>query len=317
MILVWSERPDLLAELLGEARRLAVQTGTTVGAVSFNHVGDDELASLAASGADSVYVVEGSDASPDSLVGGLVATTEQMHPHVVLIGATKLGLDVAPRVVERTAAGYGAWAVSCELDEDAGEVSATCMIYAGAGLATYRFAAVPTVLTCAPGTFSAKQAAGRSATCQTLELPDLVSPTTVVERRPKVLDSDRLTTTKTVVDVGQGVRDERGIETCRALAVTLEAQLGCSRPIATTREWFAEWLGLSGAKIKPELCLTVGISGAIQHMIGIRNARVIAAINNDENAAIFLQADVGVVADLYEFLPVLIERMEARDVHPA
>jgi electron transfer flavoprotein alpha subunit len=78
----------------------------------------------------------------------------------------------------------------------------------------------------------------------------------------------------------------------------------------------AEWLGLSGAKIKPELCLTVGISGAIQHVIGIRDSRVVAAVNNDEDAAIFTQADIGVVADLYEFLPVLIERLRARGARP-
>ena len=78
-----------------------------------------------------------------------------------------------------------------------------------------------------------------------------------------------------------------------------------------------DWLGLSGAKIKPELCLTIGISGAVQHVIGIRDSRVIAAVNNDENAAIFSQVDVGVVADLYEFLPVLIERMKARGARPS
>jgi electron transfer flavoprotein alpha subunit len=78
-----------------------------------------------------------------------------------------------------------------------------------------------------------------------------------------------------------------------------------------------EWLGLSGAKVKPELCLTIGVSGAIQHVVGIRDSRVIAAVNNDENAAIFTQADLGVVADLNEFVPVLIERLQARRMRPA
>jgi electron transfer flavoprotein alpha subunit len=77
-----------------------------------------------------------------------------------------------------------------------------------------------------------------------------------------------------------------------------------------------EWLGLSGAKVKPEFCLTVGISGAIQHIVGIRGSRVIAAVNNDETAAIFTQTDIGVVADLRAFLPVFFERLKARGAHP-
>ena len=90
-----------------------------------------------------------------------------------------------------------------------------------------------------------------------------------------------------------------------------------SRPVSSDRDWLPEWLGLSGAKIKPELCLTLGISGAIQHIVGIRDSRVIAAVNNDEDAAIFTQADIGIVADLYEFLPALMERFKARGIRPA
>ena len=101
------------------------------------------------------------------------------------------------------------------------------------------------------------------------------------------------------------------------MADLLDGQLACSRPIASDRDWFPEWLGLSGAKIKPELCLTVGVSGAIQHIVGIRDSRIIAAVNNDEGAAIFAQADYGVVADLYEFVPALIERIKARGIRPA
>jgi len=96
----------------------------------------------------------------------------------------------------------------------------------------------------------------------------------------------------------------------------LDGQLACSRPIASDRDWFPEWLGLSGAKIKPELCLTVGVSGAIQHIVGIRDSHLIAAVNTDEGAAIFSQADYGVVADLYEFIPALMERIKARSIHP-
>jgi electron transfer flavoprotein alpha subunit len=116
--------------------------------------------------------------------------------------------------------------------------------------------------------------------------------------------------------VGRGVKKIEDLEMLNVLANLLGGQLSCSRPVSSDRDWFPEWLGLSGAKVKPELCLTIGVSGAIQHVVGIRDSRVIACVNNDENAAIFAQADLGVVADLDEFLPVLVQRLQERDAHP-
>jgi electron transfer flavoprotein alpha subunit len=73
-------------------------------------------------------------------------------------------------------------------------------------------------------------------------------------------------------------------------------------------------LGLSGLKLSPDLCITLGVSGSIQHMIGIRDSHLIVAVNNDEGAGIFSQADYGVKADLYEFVPVFIAALKARSV---
>jgi electron transfer flavoprotein alpha subunit len=140
---------------------------------------------------------------------------------------------------------------------------------------------------------------------------------TIQEYKPKPASGARLEEARLVVDVGQGVKQRDDLQMIQALADFLDGQIACSRPIASDRDWFPEWLGLSGAKIKPELCLTVGVSGAIQHIVGIRDSRLIAAVNNDEGAAIFAQADYGVVADLYEFLPALMDRMKARGIRPA
>jgi len=118
-----------------------------------------------------------------------------------------------------------------------------------------------------------------------------------------VVTNQSLETALAVVDVGQGFRQREDLALASSLAEVLGAQLGCSRPMAADRDWFPEWLGLSGRKVTPRLVVTLGIAGAVQHMVGIREARVIAAVNIDENAGIFSQADVGVVADLYEFVP--------------
>jgi electron transfer flavoprotein alpha subunit len=127
----------------------------------------------------------------------------------------------------------------------------------------------------------------------------------------------RLEEAKTVVDVGQGVKAKEDLALIETMAALLDGQLACSRPVASDRDWFPEWLGLSGKKVAPELCLTVGVSGAIQHIVGIRDAHRIVAVNNDEGAGIFSQADYGIVADLYEFLPALQARLKARGARPA
>jgi electron transfer flavoprotein alpha subunit len=138
----------------------------------------------------------------------------------------------------------------------------------------------------------------------------------VVRSEARPASSEDLEHSRAVVDCGKGVATLDDLERARKLAALLGGQTACSRPLASERDWFPDWLGLSGMRIRPELCLTVGISGSVQHLIGIRDARVIAAVNSDEDAAIFSQADLGVVADLREFLPALIERLEARRVRP-
>jgi electron transfer flavoprotein alpha subunit len=117
-----------------------------------------------------------------------------------------------------------------------------------------------------------------------------------------------------IVDVGQGMRSREDLALAEELARLLNGQVACSRPISSERDWFPEWLGLSGLKLAPDLCITLGISGSIQHMIGIRDSKLIVAINTDENAGIFAQSDYGVQADLYQFVPALTAAIKARAI---
>jgi electron transfer flavoprotein alpha subunit len=315
-ILVWSDQPALVRELTSEARRLADTAGWRVVVCSVGHVGADDGAALASVGADVVYSIETDTPTAETCVEALAATTVRGDAGMVLVGATKLGMEVAPRLAERSGASYAAWAVGIAVDAH-DVATARCMLYAGTGLATYRLKPGLSILTVASGVFDAEEVSGRSARVESLTMPGVESSVRVLGDQLKPLGSGRLEEASSVVDVGQGVRHVEDLEMTRLVAGLLEAQVACSRPVASNHDWFPEWLGLSGTKVKPELCLTVGISGAIQHIVGIRDARVIAAVNNDENAAIFLQADVGVVADLHEFLPVLSEHLIARGIHPA
>jgi electron transfer flavoprotein alpha subunit len=309
-ILVFSEKPALLQELLSEALRQAAPLGWGVASVQ---LGKDTFASQ---GETVIYQADVDVRDPELVTAALSEAVRQAQPALFLVGATKLGLEVAPRIAERTEAGYAAWVVELEVNAETKNTTAQSMLYTGTGVATYHFKPGPVVLTVSGGAFEANTAEEKSAEIVSLDV-QAASKMTVLEYKPKTSSGARLEEAKMIVDVGQGVKQREDLALVQELAGLLDGQLGCSRPIASDRDWFPEWLGLSGAKIKPELCLTVGVSGAIQHIVGIRDSRLIAAVNNDEGAAIFAQADYGVVADLYEFLPALVERLKARSIRPA
>jgi electron transfer flavoprotein alpha subunit len=254
--------------------------------------------------------------NPEICLEALSAIMKEAQPAVVLIGGTKLGLEIAPRLAERFQAGYAAWMVDFEIEPQTSTVTSRCMLYSGTGVATYRFKPQTVVMSAAPGVFEPVERPGKTAQVIPVPLPAAAPRLAILESRPKALSGARLEDASVVVDVGQGVKKPEDLEMIRALADLLDGQIGCSRPVASDRDWFPEWLGLSGKKISPELCLTVGISGSIQHLVGIRDSRLITAVNNDEGAPIFAQADYGVLADLYAFLPVLMDRIKARGIQP-
>ena len=110
-----------------------------------------------------------------------------------------------------------------------------------------------------------------------------------------------------LVAVGRGFRKQEDLKLAQDLAAALKAELACSRPIAEEEHWLPidHYVGISGNTVKAELYLAVGISGQVQHMVGARESKVIAAVNSDEHAPIFESADYGIIGDLYEVLPLL------------
>ncbi|MBT4291080.1 electron transfer flavoprotein subunit alpha/FixB family protein, partial [bacterium] len=189
-----------------------------------------------------------------------------------------------------------------------------CMIYSGIGVNTYRLQTKPAMVTVSGGVFEAIEASGKTAEVVPVSVDIQAPKLTVIEEKGKRAVGKRLEDAPVIVDVGQGFKEREDVGMADELAELLSGQVSCSRPISSERDWFPEWIGLSGAQLSPDLCFTVGTSGAIQHMIGIRNSNIIVAVNNDEYAGSHYQADYGVVADLYEFLPALIEAIKKRSV---
>ena len=136
----------------------------------------------------------------------------------------------------------------------------------------------------------------------------------VVERRQKSVGTVNLEEAEIIVGVGRGFRSKEDLGMAFELAELLGGQVGCTRPIAADLKWLGEdhWIGISGKRVSPKLYIAIGISGSPQHMSGVQGAKVIVAINKDKSAPIFRQADYGVVADLYKFVPILIDRLKKR-----
>jgi len=134
------------------------------------------------------------------------------------------------------------------------------------------------------------------------------------EIKPKMLSGINLEEAEIIVGVGRGFKKKEDLQLAFQLAELLGAQVGASRPIAADYKWLPEdaWIGISGKRVSPKLYIAIGISGAPQHMAGVMNSKIIVAINKDKTAPVFKQADYGVVADLYQFLPVLIKKLQSR-----
>jgi electron transfer flavoprotein alpha subunit len=314
-ILVYSEKDSLRRELLGVASQKAAALGWQIAVAVVE--GDPANASLGDAGADLVYPIQAAATeSPECLVHSLKEIARQVQPALILIGATKLGMEAAAFLIEGLDAAYAPWAVGFEIDPITSALSADCMLYAGSGLAKYQFTPGLVVLTAAAGVFSPVQGAAKAGKLVQMALTEPQTRVEIVSSRAKASGSSSLEDAQIVLDVGQGIKQREDLAMVEALAGLLDGQLACTRPVSSDRDWFPDWLGLSGKKVKPDFCFCVGISGAIQHIVGIRDSRVIAAVNNDEGAAIFTQADYSVVADLYEFLPALAERIRVRGIRP-
>jgi len=313
-ILVFSDNPSLSLELLGKANELAEPNSALVATL----LGDeDDIKLMSEYGADVIYKFHGDKHNPEYMIAVLLKVIQEANPSMILIGATKLGMEVSPRISERLDYGYAPWVMDFGYDPATMQITANCMIFTGTGMETYLFKSGPVVLTAAPGIFSAQTTSHKTPNIVELSIEANNPNFNVMGYSQKPARSSHLENAKVVVDVGQGIRKREDLTMIQTLADLLDGQLGCSRPISSDRDWFPEWIGLSGAKIKPQLCLTVGISGAIQHVIGIRESNIIVSINNDENAPIFNYADYGIIYDLYEFIPILIEKIKERQLKPS
>jgi electron transfer flavoprotein alpha subunit len=202
-----------------------------------------------------------------------------------------------------------------------GQLVATRYALGGNTISTQVIQSTPTsggdlqVIAVMPQTFEARLLGVRNeGQVIEVELKLALSPVKTVERRAKLAGSVNVESAQVLVCIGRGVGAQQDLDMIQALADALGGVVCCTRPISHDRQWLPEdqMVGISGKMSSPRLYLGIGVSGQIQHAVGVMGSKVTVAINSDKNAPIFKLADYGVVGDLYQVVPRLIERLKAR-----
>lgn len=294
-------------EVVWAARVLADAMGGTVGALVLGGQGVDAAgAKLGECGADRVLVAE--DASfvkyaPCGYAATAAAVAKAGSYGVVLVAATAAGRDLAPRIAARLDAPLATDATGVSFADS--KVTASRPVYAGRAIQQLRFDAPVAVISVRPNTF-APGSAGKAGTVSKVAA---VTAARVVVREVKAAEQGKLDVAEAsvVVSGGRGLRGPEHFALIENLAKAFGgAAVGASRAVVDAG-WrpHAEQVGQTGKTVSPQLYIAVGISGAIQHLAGMRTAKVIVAINKDKDAPIFQVADYGIVGDLFEIVPRL------------
>lgn len=312
-IWVFSEKEPLLAELAAGGRSLAQITGGKVVALV---LGPRTLAeSMLSRGADRVLWL-GEPAEGvlvDDYVPTLSGLLEQGQPYALLAGATRRGRAVAGRLAARC--GGTVLTDVLEFTFEGQELRARHMIFGGGAVRVERPLSQPVIATVGPGVLEATPAVpgGQGEITEVPFIPPTVKMT-LRERKPRPSASVNLNAARRVVCAGRGVARREDLELVGELARALGAELACTRPLAEGLDWLPRerYIGISGAMIKPDLYLGVGVSGQAQHVIGMNDSRLVVAINKDQNAPIFSHADYAITADLYAVVPAILQALKQR-----
>jgi electron transfer flavoprotein alpha subunit len=309
---VFSENADLTLEMLGKGREIADKVGAELAAVVIGSNAADRANELVKYGADKVYLVDNAvfgRFQAEAYLSVLHNLVVNYKPETVLIGSTKNGKPLAARLATRLEVGCVPDCSRLGVDEK-GRLVGERITYGGNAVAKLTFKTKPQIVTVPNRAFEKPQPKERSGQVVKLDVKAEQAKTEVVETKPLETSSVRIEEAEAIVSCGRGLEKKEDRVLLDELAAVLCGQVGCSRPLAEDRKWFSEWVGLSGHKVKPKLYIACGISGVIQHVAGIRDAKVVVAINKDEQAPIFEVADYGVVGNLYEILPALKEALK-------
>ena len=310
---VFSEKPSLFAELLANALQLAKAEGASVSALV---IGDKTAINTAfAQGAQKVYALgeKSADTLLDDFVPTITALAKSRQPALIIIGATRQGKAIAGRL--SAALDVSAITDAKYFNQTSGAIEITHLVFGGGAIRIEKANTATMIMT--QGASIVEALPANPGASGEVELVAFVAPAwkaTIVERKQKPPASVNLAVAKKIVCAGRGIAKKEDLSIVFELAKVLEGEVAATRPLTEGLDWLPRerYIGVSGATVKPDLYLSMGVSGQAQHTVGITDSRVIVAIDKDKEAPIFPQADYCIVGDLYQIVPALITALKAR-----
>ena len=321
-VLVFAERREgalkrAALQALSAARSAAETLGGNVVVLALGSGAGEHAAELGKHGADRLLVAEAAWLdmyAPEAYAATLAAAAGDTEAGLILVPATSMGKDLAPRVAAILKTGMFSDVTGLEAKAD-GTMRCTRPVFSGKAMATVAMpTARPCVASLRPNVFPVKETGGGEAAITALEPgigEDKVRVRAVRLEKPGEVELD-VAEASVIVSGGRGIKDTENFKLIRELAEPLGAAVGASRAVVDAG-WIAHshQVGQTGKVVSPNLYIACGISGAIQHLAGMSSSKVIVAINKDPEAPIFKVADYGIVGDLFEVVPKLTEALKA------
>ena len=310
----------VVSELANEGRKLTSKlSGAKLSAVIINDLTDYTKINiqLAQSGFDKVYMIKNLNYkiySTELYTNALCELIKDVNPQIVLFGATRTGRDLAPRVSARLNLGLTADCTALDINEN-GLLAATRPTFGGQLMATILSKSQTQMATVRPNVFKNNI----NFNNKVIEVEEKFYNMTHAIGNTEILNfirfsqsnSENISDAEIIVAGGRGMKNNEGFGLLKELADLIGGKVGASRGAVDMRiADSAIQIGQTGKTVTPKLYIACGISGAIQHIVGMNSSQKIIAINSDKNAPIFKNADYGIVGDVFEVIPKLIEKLK-------
>jgi electron transfer flavoprotein alpha subunit len=308
------------SEIIAAARQLADDLGASVACGLLGYRLDQALTVGLAQGADRVYVVDDpvlADFQIELYLEALTSLCRAVNPRILLMARTHIGRDVAPRLAARLGVPLAQDCLEVKLDPSTKHLLATRPVYGGNAMATVLCTESPQFATVRPKVYAplpAEASRQGEVTPVRVALEAAMAKTRVINTVKEETGGVKLEEARIVVAGGRGLGGPEGFRPLQELANVLGAGIGASRA-AVDSGWvpYSWQIGLTGKTITPDVYLTIGISGASQHIAGCSGAKCIVAINKDREANIFRYARYGIVGDWQKVIGAIIEAARALD----
>jgi len=317
VIVTYSNSRECILELISKSRNIANTLGLKIASIVMG-LNVSDLANSLSAYSDIVYIVDNpilKHATPDVQSSVLHSILENVKPELILLGGLKEDKEIAARLSAKMNTGCVSECIDIEVEKQSRRILFKRLVYGGIAIAIESINSKPQVASVRKGVFEKASPLAVKGEVIKLDVSIPKPRLELIEVKGKEAKGVDFESAEVVIVGGRGVRRREDFKLLEELKEVLNGVVGCTRPVAADLKWFTEWIGLSGHIVKPKLYIGIGVSGAIQHIAGIKDSKIVVAVNNDPNAPIFNACDYGIVGDLYEVLPELIKEIKILKTH--